>query len=380
MVSVEDPTRSADVVVIGGGIIGCSIAFRLAQSRLSVTVIDRGEPGSEASSAAAGMLAPQGEMLEPTPLFDFCRKSRELYPQFVAEIEELSGRTVGYHAEGTLLVALDDEEGRELDQAYHAQSRLKLPIERVPGEEVRKRVPGLSPHIQFGLFVPGDHWLDNETLVHALAEACRRQGTKFLSGSPVEKLILRNGRVESAQVAAPGQPASRISGGQFVLAAGCWSKELAQSLRVSLPIEPCRGQMIELTSERDFPLTVRAGLHYLVPRPPGRVLLGTTAEYVGYEKAVTAEGMHSILEGVTRIAPVVKKFRFSRAWAGLRPDTADHLPILGYREHENLAFATGHFRNGILLAPITAQLITELLLTGSTSQAIAPFSPRRFTQ
>ncbi len=381
MASVEKSTRSADVIVIGGGIIGCAIAFRLAQSRMSVIVIDRGEPGFEASSAAAGMLAPQGEMIEPTPLFDFCRKSRELYPRFVSEIEEMAARTVGYHAEGTFLVALDDGEARELEKACQAQSRLGLPLERLTCDELRQRVSGLSPQIQFGLFIPGDHWIDNEVLIRALTEACSRLGTTFLTGSPVRKLNLRNGRVESVEVAAvSGQSLTTISGGQFVLAAGCWSKQLAEPLRVSLPIEPCRGQMIELACGPDLPFTIRAGHHYLVPRPPGRVLLGTTAEYVGFEKAVTAEGMHSILEGVTRIAPVVKEFRFSRAWAGLRPDTADHLPILGYGEHENLAFATGHFRNGILLAPITAQLITELLLTGSTSESIAPFSPRRFAQ
>lgn len=380
MASTEEPARSADVVVIGGGIIGCAIAFRLAQSRTRVIVIDRNEPGSEASSAAAGMLAPQGEMVEPSPLFEFCRKSRELYPRFVSEIEEISGQRVGYHPEGTLLVARDDEEAGELEKAFQAQSRLGLPLERLTAEETCRRAPGLSPQIRFGLFVPGDHWIDNEALIRALAEACSRLGTRFVTGSPVRKLNVRNGRVESVEVAAgAGQPPTEVSGGQFVLAAGCWSNQLVEPLRVSLPMQPCRGQIIELSCARDSPFTIRAGHHYLVPRPPGRVVLGTTGEYVGYEKAVTAEGLRSILEGVMRMVPVVKEYQFCRAWAGLRPDTADHLPILGYGTQENLAFATGHFRNGILLAPITAQLITELLLTGSTSESIAPFSSRRFT-
>jgi glycine/D-amino acid oxidase-like deaminating enzyme len=145
-------------------------------------------------------------------------------------------------------------------------------------------------------------------------------------------------------------------------------------------MEPCRGQIIEFECSTDFPRVVRQGHHYLVPRPPGRVLAGTTAEYVGYEKAVTGEGLRSILEGAMRLTPRVKDFRLRRAWSGLRPDTADHLPILGYGEFENMIFATGHFRNGILLAPLTAQLISELFLTRSTSRPIEAYNPLRFAR
>ncbi len=376
----KSSARTADVIVIGGGLIGCSIALRLAQAKLKVTVLDRGEPGAEASSAAAGMLAPQGEMAAPNAFFDFCAASHSLYPRFVAEIEEWSGESVGYRRDGTLLVALDEEGCREFEKIYEVQTRLGLPIARQSGPSLHQLVPELSPAIRCGLLVPGDHWVDNERLTQAVIAAARRAGVTFCAGRNVTRLNVRSGRVESVE-ASPGAvgAGSTYSAGRYIIAAGCWSGELLKPLGIRLPLEPCRGQMLEFDSPSDLALVVRSGMHYLVPREPKRVLAGTTAEYAGYEKAVTGEGLRSILEGVTRIAPGVGKLRFRRAWAGLRPDTPDHLPILGYGEFENLIFATGHFRNGILLAPLTAQLISELLLTGSTSGPIDAYRPTRFT-
>ncbi len=379
MAASTESSRTADVIVIGGGVIGCSIALRLAQARISVMVIDRGEPGAEASSAAAGMLAPQGEMVEPSPFFELCAASRDLYPRFVAELEELGNESLGYHRDGCLLVGIDEEECSTLEEIYRAQSRLGLPLEILTTEAVCRRVPGLSHQIRCGIFIPGDHWLDNERLSRVLLNACQRLGVTFRTGSAVTKLNGRNARVESVEVS-PGSTGAgcSFSGGQFVLAAGCWSGNLAALFGIPLRMEPCRGQMIEFDCPTDLPFVIRRGHHYLVPRPPGLLLAGTTAEYVGYEKAVTGEGLRSILEGTTRVAPFVKDLRFRRAWSGLRPDTADHLPILGYGELENLIFATGHFRNGILLAPVTAQLILELVLTKSTSRPIEAYRPARF--
>ncbi len=379
-------SRAPDAMVIGGGIIGCSIALRLAQARLSVTVIERGEPGAEASTAAAGMLAPQGETVEPSPFLDLCLASRDLYPSFVAEVEELSGERVGYRRDGTLLVAVDEVECRKLDEIYRAQSRHGLPLERLTAATIRERVPGLSEAIPCGLFMPGDHWVDNERLSRVVAQACRRRGVRFRAGSEVTKLNVRGARLESVEfrpsgaMAGPaaGAAPGTLSAGQLVLAAGCWSGELARTADLQVDVKPCRGQMIEFDCAADLPLPIRLGHHYLVPRPGARVLAGTTQEYVGYDKAVTGEGLQSILEGTARLAPVVRDCRFRRAWAGLRPDTADHLPVLGYGELENLIFATGHFRSGILLAPLTAQLISELFLTRSTSRSIEAYRPGRF--
>jgi len=379
MTTVSDPSRIADVIVIGGGIIGCSIALRLAQARLRVLVLERAEPGSEASSAAAGMLAPQGEMIEHEAFFELCVASRDLYPSFVAELEELSGLGVGYRRDGTLLVAAEENHARELSAICQAQTRRGFNLQLLEPAEIHRQVPGLSPEIRSGLFVSGDHWVDNQQLMRALVESCGRLGVGFEAGRAVTKLNARSGRVESVEVS-PGSmgAGSPHSAGSFILAAGCWSHELVAPLGMNLSLKPCRGQMTEFDAPAELPLVVRAGIHYLVPRAPQRIVVGTTAEYAGFEKAVTGEGLRSILEGAMRIAPLLRDCRFRRAWAGLRPDTMDHLPILGYGEVKNLIVATGHFRNGILLAPVTAQVISELLLTGSTSPPIEPYRPARF--
>jgi glycine oxidase len=370
--------RAPDVAVIGGGIIGCSIALRLAQAGMSVTVLDRSEAGAEASSAAAGMLAPQGETVEPDPFFNFCFESRKLYPQFVAEIESLSGLSAGYRRDGTLLVATDEEESRELDRAYNAQSRIGLAIERLNRDEAGKHLPGLAPEVSGGLFIPGDHAVDNERLMQALIEAARKRGIRFVSGTAVTGFNVKQGRIESLTVSSSSSNISAFPAGHFVLAAGCWSGQVAASLGLRLRMEPCHGQIIEFESSRPLPMVVRRGHFYLVPRDRNRIVAGTTAEYAGFEKAVTADGLRSIIEGVQRFVSWVKEMRFRRAWAGLRPDTADHLPILGRAEWPNLTFATGHFRNGILLAPITAKVISELVLAGKSSQPIEAYRPSRF--
>jgi glycine oxidase len=372
--------HTADVLVIGGGLIGCSIALRLAQTRLRVCVLDRGEPGAEASTAAAGMLAPHGETAEPDAFFEMCVASCDLYPQFVAEIEELSGQSVGYHRDGTLLVSLDEEGEKELDHVHRTQEGAGFKLERLSSTEATRRLAGLSPEIRGGLFVPGDHWVDNEGLTNAVIAACRRLGATLCGGRPVTKVNVRSGRVEDVEAGygATAEPGSRFSAGQVILAAGCWSRDLAAPLGVILPMEPCRGQMLEFDAPAELPFVLRSGIHYLVPRTPQRVLVGTTAEYVGYEKAVTGEGLLSILGGAMRLLPGIRNFRLRRAWSGLRPDTADHLPILGRGEIENLVFATGHFRNGILLAPVTAQLVSELVLNDSPSRPIDAYRPTRF--
>jgi glycine oxidase len=372
----SEPNASADVVVIGGGIIGCSVAMRLAQAGAKVTVLERAEIGAEASSAAAGMLAPQGEMISPPAFSDLCLKSRDLYPQFVAEVEELSGEKVGYRTDGAVLVGISDAECRELEETYHVQTKRGLPLELLTGDEARRRVPGLAPEIRTALFVPGDHWLDNVRLMSALAKACARLGVALRPHSDVKKLNATGGKVESVTVGANGG-GTTVSARQFILAAGCWSRELAPFRGSETSLQPCRGQMMEF--EGDLPHVVRAGHFYLVPRAPGRVVAGTTAEYAGFEKAVTAEGMRSVLEGVSRIAPLAKSFRFIRAWSGLRPDTKDHLPVIGHGELTNLIYSTGHFRNGILLAPANAQLISELALTGKTSDPTELYSPSRLS-
>jgi glycine oxidase len=378
MAATPDPASAADVIIIGGGIIGSTVALRLASAGLKVRVFDRGEPGGEASSAAAGMIAPFGERIEPGPFFDLCLASYRLYPDFVREVEELSGAHVDYRCQGSLLLAVSEDETEELKVIAAGQQALGMPNEQLDGATARKHVPGLSPAVGRGLFIPGDHCVDNELLTPAVIAAARLRDVSFYSRSLVIKLNVRKSRVESVEVRGdPVELCGTFSAGQFILAAGCWSAELVRPLGVALDTQPCRGQMMEFDCPAELPLVVRAGRHYLVPRGGGRVVAGTTVEYAGHEKAVTAGGLRSILEGAERILPDVRNFKFRRAWAGLRPDTADHRPILGYGEFSNLIFATGHFRNGILLAPVTAMLVSELALTGSTSVPIEAFQPTR---
>lgn len=369
-------STTPDVLVIGGGLIGCSIALRLAQQKLRVTLVERGEPGAEASSAGAGMIAPQGETVEPDEFFALCAASRDLYPEFVREVEEASGERVYLRRDGTLAVAFGEG---DLDAVYTGQRNAGLPIERLTAAEARRRAPVLSPEISEALLLANDFWLDNERLIHALAQACRANGVEFQSHTQVKRLIVRSGRVEKIDTESEGAELS-FSAGEFVLAAGAWSGELARSAGIPLPIQPCRGQMIEFEGAERFPVAVRAGHHYFVPRPNGRLIAGSTMEYVGYEKAVTGEGLCSILEAAIRMAPGVRQLRFRRCWAGLRPDTQDHRPVLGRGELANLTLATGHFRNGILLTPITAKLISELIVSGKPGAALAPYGPERFSR
>ncbi len=365
-------SNTSDVLIVGGGIIGCSIAWRLAQAGLKVTVLDRGEPGSEASWAAAGMLAPVGEQVEPPVFSDLCIASRSLYPRFAAEIEESSGQTVGYRSDGSLLVALDEKQEEELRQIHRTQAAHGFKLQPLTRGEVLSRAPQLSPEIRSGLFIPEDHWVDNQRLMRALVTACRRSGVQVEAGCAAREFLTEDDRVQSVVV----EGGSCFLAKTFVLAAGCWSGEVSGWQHP--PLIPCAGQMMEFEVCRDLPFVVRAGMHYLVPRPELRMLLGTTAEYRGFEKAVTAKGLCSILEEALRLAPQVAECRFLRAWCGLRPDTPDHLPLLGYGEAENLVFATGHFRNGILLAPVTAEIVSNLILKGATSHAIEAYRPTRF--
>jgi len=262
---------------------------------------------------------------------------------------------------------------------YQIQAPHGLRLERVGVREIHRWVPGLSSETREGFLIPNDHWINNEQLMPALVKAGQKLGVRYIAHTAVRKLHIEQDRIAAVEThPASGDAPERYSADYFVLAAGCWSRELAGQSGVLVPVEPCRGQMIEFESPTELPVVVRAGHHYLVPRSPNRILAGTTAEYAGQQKAVTGAGLRSILEGVERFAPFVGNLKFCRAWAGLRPDTPDHLPILGRGDIQNLLFATGHFRNGILLAPITAQLISESVVNGSASRPLEAYRPTRY--
>ena len=205
MPSKSGSAQTADAIVLGGGIIGCAIALRLAQARMKVIILDRGKPGAEASTAAAGMLAPQGERVEPPSFADLGVASRELYSPFVAEIEESSGQLVGYRQDGSLLVALDEEHAEELRETHQEHTKRGFRLEMLEPSEVHRRVRGLADGIRLGVFVPGDHWVDNQSLMPALVACCQRLGVSFRVGEAVTRLNAKNGRVESVETAAAGR-------------------------------------------------------------------------------------------------------------------------------------------------------------------------------
>ena len=375
-------SQQPDVIVIGGGLIGSSIALRLAQAGLRVSVFDRGEPGSEASTAAAGMIAPQGEKIEPDAFASLCWASHHLYPDFVNEIESLSGQQVGYRGDGSLLVAFDKDQAKDLERIRSGASfgppgeaTPEARPERLSAGGIARHLRGLADDVLAGLFLPADHWVDNERLTAAVIEAARRLNVNFVANTAIDRLVIGDGRVRSILAGS-----DRFSAGEFILAAGAWSGTLARSVGLEIPTVPCRGQMMEFELASDLPMVVRAGHHYLVPRSENRAIVGTTAEYTGFEKAVTAAGLDSILEGTLRLAPFLAEARFVRAWAGLRPDTADHLPVLGPSGIAGLSLATGHFRNGIMLAPVTARLITDLIITGAAPESLRAFRVDRFAR
>jgi glycine oxidase len=367
-----------DVVVVGGGVIGCSIALRLAQQGLKVVLVERGRLGCEASRAAAGMLSPQAEAMGPSPFFDFCMKSRALYPNFARELAELSGIDPEYRDEGTLAVRLERTPLDHFQQWTGWQKDAGLHLENLGEAEIHALAPALGPGAIDGVFLQGDHQIDNRRLMDALAAALANNGVQVVEGEMVEAIEFEATNNTRRAVGVRSR-SGRISAGVVVIAAGCWSSQLLGLAGLRVITEPARGQMLALRGDSTvFDYTLNSGHCYLVPRRDGRVVVGSTVEYTGFQKAVTAEAIGSLLNAATELAPVLAGFELIETWCGLRPDTSDHLPILGRSGIDNLILATGHFRNGILLAPATADLIVEVITQGRSPVDMAPFGVERF--
>ena len=369
---------SSDIIVIGGGIIGCSIAYRLAQQGAKVTVIEKGQPGEEASKAAAGMLAPQAEAAHGLhdPMAELCFASHALYPDFVAELEEVSGIRIGYQTTGSIYVAADFKEAQVLAGLLERQLKAGRPAEEISPQQLGEMEPALTHQIETAIYLPNDHHVNNRQLMRALVAAASQCGVEFIPHTPALGLEFKGER--SVGVRLPGRI---ISGDTIINAAGCWAGLVDSGNRIQLPVRPIRGQIVCLQQQ---PQPLRHLIHssgcYLVPWPDGRILVGSTVENVGYNKEVTAKGMQQLLEAAIKVAPDLASAAIQDVWAGLRPDTPDNLPILGTTAIPNLIIASGHFRNGILLAPITAKLIADLIITGHTSISLDLFRPGRFAK
>lgn len=368
--------NNIDILIIGGGVIGCSIAWRLAQQGAKVAVIERSEPGLEASWAAAGMLAPQSEAAHGLrdSMSDLCYASHALYPSFVKELEECSGVKIGYRTTGSIYVARDFKEAEALAGLTERQIAAGKHAEELSRKQLSEAEPALAKNIEAAVFLPDDHQVDNRMLMKALVAAGSSVGVQFFNHTQALGLVFQRDRVVGVRT-----PADVLQCQMVINAAGCWSGLVETENRLVLPVRPIRGQIVCLEMQ---PQPLRHLIHstgcYFVPWPDGRILVGAPVENVGFVKRVTAEAVQKLLAAAINIVPSLASATVSDAWAGLRPDTPDNLPIIGNTSISNLIAATGHFRNGILLAPITAQLICELILAGEIAMPLDAFRPGRF--
>ena len=358
-----------DAVVVGGGVIGLACAWRLSQRGARVAVVERGEPGGGATRVAAGMLAPVGELSFGEPeLLELTLAAARLYPEFVAEVEAASGRKTGYEELSALHIALDRDEAAQLRRVHDLQRSLELEAEWLPPRKCRDLEPGLTPSFHGGVFAPGEAAVDPRALTLALLGALRAEGAEVLTGTEVVDGIFEGERLVGVRTEREELRAETV-----VLASGAWSGATPWLPETARPaVRPVKGQVLELR-RRDGEPPARHILAservYLVPRGDGRLIVGATVEEMGYDTAVTAGGVHELLREAYRLLPEVAEMELVDAIAGLRPGTPDNLPLLGPGEIEGLVLATGHFRNGILLAPLAAEAVADLLA--------APNSDRR---
>ncbi len=366
------------VAIIGAGVCGLGIGWRLAQAGCAVDVFDKGAAGHGASWAAAGMLA-GGVETEPgeEALLPLAQLSQRMWPAFARELEAAAGIDVEYRAEGTLVVALTRDDVELLRFNYEFQAGLGVELEWLTGAEARRREPHLKPGIAAAVFSPADHQVDNRKLGIALKVAYLRAGGRLHENTEVTALDIEAGRARGLWLGGTRHVADVV-----VLAAGAWSPDLAGlPAAVRPPVRPVKGQMLALQMDPAAPLiehVVWVPKAYLVPRNDGRLLVGATVEEKGFDDSLTAGGVFALLEAAWRALPAIEDLPIAELWAGFRPTSRDDAPILGPTSVDGLLFATGHHRNGILLAPVTAEAVARFVLEGKMMPGTEPFTIERF--
>jgi glycine oxidase len=371
-------TMSApDVIVVGGGAIGASIAWRCASNGLAVTLIEE-TPGRGATWASAGMLAPVTEAhFGEEKLLDLNVASSRRWSEFAAELEELTGRSIGYEQCGTLMVATDADDYAVIAELIGYQERLGLKVERLSRTELRSLEPALAPGIRGGAIVDGDHHVDNRALIDALVDACRLTGVELHAGR-VESVTTRDEGVTGVELSDGG----RLACGRVVVAAGCWSSAIeGVPDPIRSAVRPVKGQLLYLSSPAGqlIARNVRSPDVYIVPRGDERIVVGATVEEMGWDVTVTAEAVYTLLRDAFAVVPALGEFELLECAVGLRPGSRDNAPIIGPTEVEGMLIATGHFRNGILLTPVTSDCIAELITSGRTPGVIRDFTPARLS-
>ena len=365
--------KKFDVAIAGGGLIGGSIALELARAGLRVGLFDSQEPGQEASWAGAGILSPAPESAAMVSLVPLGKASMAIYPEFVRMVEELSGQSAGYRPKGTLQALFSRNAREELSTVIALHHGLGLKAEPLRAEDARELEPSLSEDLEAGVLRPDEASVDNRALTQAVLEAARRSGVQFFPASGAAAIWC-----EGKQCVGLHLNQDRIEARWTVIAAGCYSASI-EGVAPYAPVRPAKGQMIALRADDlEIERVLWSEKIYLVPRNDGRILAGATVEYTGFEKSLTAGGIEKVLAGAIELSPGLAAARVEETWAGLRPDSPDHLPILGPTDIDGLLIATGHFRGGILLAPITAQLVSEWVTQKRVSVDWDRFSPMRF--
>lgn len=364
-----------DLLIVGGGVIGLAIARDAAARGLRVTLLERKTCGREASWAAAGMLSPLGEALEPGPFLEFGLDSLKAYPAFVAELEEETGIGVELRKCGKLRLALSEEEEERLRARLHWARDRDLTARWLEPGELRAEEPALGAPALGGLLLEDDFRVDNRALARALVESLRLRGVSIREGVEARGVDVRSGRARAVLLEdGESLPASTV-----LLAAGAWTGTL-EGLPFPVPVRPVRGQMMALRLDAPPSLRVLESEEvYLVPRDDGRILVGATEEEVGFRRETTAGGLADILDAALRLVPGLRSASVDQTWSGLRPGSLDGLPILGgHPEVKDLYIATGHFRNGILLTPATARAMGALVTGAAGPMPPAEFGPQRF--
>ncbi|MGB7284501.1 MAG: glycine oxidase ThiO [Candidatus Acidiferrum sp.] len=362
-----------DVAIAGAGLIGGSMALELARAGLRVGVFDSQEPGREASWAGAGILSPAPESSAMIPLVTLGKASMAIYPEFVRMVEEVSDQNARYRPKGTLQALFMQEAREELSTVIALHHGLGLKAEPLSAADARALEPSLSAEVEAAVLRPEEASVDNRALTSAVIEAARRSGVQFFPGSGAEAIWREGRRCAGLQL-----KNEKIEARWTVISAGCFSANI-DGVAVYAPVRPAKGQMVALRAD-DLKIerVLWSEKIYLVPRNDGRILAGATVEYTGFEKTLTAGGIEQILAAAIELSPGLSGARVEETWAGLRPDSPDHLPILGPADLEGLLIATGHFRSGILLTPITARLVSEWVTQERVSVDWERFSPLRF--
>lgn len=365
--------RSYDAIVAGGGLIGSAIALELARNDLRVALFDSQEPGQEASWASAGILSPAPENPGMIPLVPIGQASLAIYPDYIALVEELSGIATGYRARGTIEGLFSQHAREELNTIVALHHGLGLQAEAISAKEAQEMEPALSEELEAAVLRPKEASVDNRLLAKALLEGSKRSGVEVHAGFAVQTIWREGPRCAGARI-----QGENISAKFTIIAAGSFSSQIAGAEEYA-PVVPAKGQMLSLRCDAaKIDRVLWSERIYIVPRNDGRILCGATVEHVGFDKAVTASGVHSNLDGAIELAPVLAGALVEETWAGLRPDTPDHLPIVGATDLDGLFIATGHFRSGVLLTPITAKLIGELVAGKTPSVDCSRFNPMRF--